>query len=126
MSDLLELLAEIEAPERAKMTHCVMPSMSRVCGTDYLSPGRHVFGTSSWDAITCPECIAPGRREVARVIHLQQRPEGHECEAGVCWWLGLGGLECRLCGRKFAADGRRARMVEGVWEHVACEFEDAA
>ena len=88
-ADLLDLLAEIEAPERAKLRRVVMPSMARVCGTDYLSSGVHVFGASAWDTITCPDCLAPGRREVARVVHRQQRPEAHECEAGICWWMGL-------------------------------------
>lgn len=89
-ADLLDLLAEIEAPHRAEIRHCVMPSMARVCGTDYLSPGRHVFGAFRWDTITCPECRRPGQREVARVVHLQQRLEGHVCEnPDVCWWLTL-------------------------------------
>lgn len=40
--------------------------------------GRH-------DRITCPECAAPGRREVARIQHRQQKPVTHECDETCAW-----------------------------------------
>lgn len=101
MTDLLDLLAEQEraADPRAELVHYCLPSMGYVCGGTILGladggPGGHQslggYGhPETWAAITCPDCRAPGRREVGRIQHHQQMPVGHVCspDDDRCRWL---------------------------------------
>lgn len=96
--DLLELLTAMERADdpRADLVHICLPSMGYVCGGDICGlpdggPGGHqVLGAGSpaqWAEVNCPDCKAPGRREVARISHRQQKPLDHVCADGTCHWL---------------------------------------
>lgn len=87
--DLLELLATQERAldPRADLVHVCLPSMGFVCGgtplglTDGGPAGSWTLGANGrdWSTVTCPDCRAPGRREIARTCHRQQAPVGHTC-----------------------------------------------
>lgn len=91
MTDLLDLLATIElaGDPRADLVHVCLPSMGFVCGGTSLGladggpAGHWKLGANAtdWPTVTCPECRAPGRREISRTCHRQQAPVGHVCLA---------------------------------------------
>lgn len=92
MSDLLDLLRADDP--RKDLVHICLPSMGYVCGGSITGladggPGGHqVLGATSerhWAEVTCPECKAPGRREVARIQHRQGQTPDHECSESCAW-----------------------------------------
>ena len=93
--DLLDLLTEAEhaADPRSKWVHVCLPSMGYVCGGSIVGlpdggPGGHMtLGANErdWPRVTCPHCRAPGRREISRIVHRQQKPVEHVCDDD-CYW----------------------------------------
>lgn len=71
MTDLLDLLADLEPP--CTTVHILMPCMTYVCGGSILdTPGRFQVGINDWDAITCPGCRAPGADSIVADTRRQQ------------------------------------------------------
>jgi hypothetical protein len=50
---------------RSELTHVLQPNMAWACGGNIVTKGGHIGWLHEWETITCPECLAFDREELA-------------------------------------------------------------
>ncbi len=89
MTDTLFDLPPGGVVRKAARRHVLLPSMGFACGRVMLDADclddPWVMSANDWCWVTCPDCLAVGRREVRRITHRQQKPEQHVCD-DTCTW----------------------------------------
>lgn len=69
-------LFEMDEREGADVVHVLLPNMSYACGGNILTKrGTSRCGTTDWDRITCPDCLAFGHEVLTEAVCRMQGRE---------------------------------------------------